>query len=242
MIRELPSGRVFDAYDEQTLRLFVKYGFVRWSEKAITLKSGVASHIYVSGREDLTDNPDLEWLIGRKIAQLVLDNMADRGDTKQQCLIGLPTAGTPLAQTAAMVNWNQQRQRKNSNKAPHIIHRIMREGLKDYGVHPAWVNGKPQPDIHTYWTVDNVVTDGRSKLETRDRLLESGYPVEDMPSLVFMDRQQGGIANMEEAGFRNIVVAYNLLDVTYALGELGLWPKDAVQAVDEEIKAHQLSR
>lgn len=235
---EVPSGRVFDSHDEQTLRLFMKYGFVRWRDEAITLKSGVLSHVYVSGREDLTDNPDLEWLVGRKIAQLVLGNMADRGDTKQQCLIGIPTAATPLAQAAVMVNWSQQRHGENT--MAHITHRIMREELKGHGAHPDWVNGKPQADI-TCWTVDNVVTDGKSKLEARDRLLESGYPVGDMPSLVFMDRQQGGIANMEQAGFRNIVVAYNLLDVTYALGELGLWPKDAVQAVGEEIKAHQLS-
>jgi hypothetical protein len=45
---------------------------------------------------------------------------------------------------------------------------------------------------------------------------------------------------MEKAGFKRIVVAFKLLDLTFAFGELGLWPKSAVKAVEEEIKAHQL--
>ena len=61
-----------------------------------------------------------------------------------------------------------------------------------------------------------------------------------MPSFVLVDRQQGGIQNMEKAGFKRIVVAFKLLDLTFAFGELGLWPKSAVKAVEEEIKAHQL--
>ncbi|TSC56531.1 MAG: hypothetical protein Greene071421_164 [Parcubacteria group bacterium Greene0714_21] len=236
---QVPSGRVFDAYDEQMLRKFVQYGFVRWSEEPITLKSGVQSHVYVFGREDLTDHPDLEWLVGRKIAVLVAENAQERSDLKQQCLIGVPTAGTALAQAGSMVNYIQKRH-LGGPSALRVIHRIMREDLKIHGAHPDWVNGKAQPELHTYWTVDNVVTDGGSKLETQNRLQESGYPVEDMPSLVFVDRQQGGIVNMEKAGFRNIVVAYNLLDITFALGKLELWPRDAVQAVGEEIEAHQL--
>lgn len=123
----------------------------------------------------------------------------------------------------------------------HIIcHRVMKESLKEHGAHPKWVNGDPRPDFHTYWTVDNVVTDGKSKFEASERLRESGYPVEEMPSLVFVDRQQGGIQNMEKAGFKRIVVAYKLLDLTFAFGELNLWLKSAVKAVEEEVKAHQL--
>ena len=88
--------------------------------------------------------------------------------------------------------------------------------------------------------MDNVVTDGQSKFEAVERLRASGYPVDEMPSLIFVDRQQGGIRRMEEAGFKNIVVAYRLLDLTFAFGELKLWPKEAVRAVEQEIKAHQI--
>lgn len=235
---EVPSGRIFSDLDIRRLNLFARYGFIRWSESPFTLKSGVESHVYVFGREDLTDHPDLEWLVGRKIAELVLQNAGERDDQKQQCLIGLPTAGTALAQTGAMVNWQWQRLWED-DKPPRIIHRIMREELKTHGAHPDWVNGKPETEAHTYWTIDNVVTDGSTKLEARRRLQESGYPVVGMPALVFVDRQQGGIANMKKAGFTTIVVAYNLLDLTFAYGELGLWPKEATRAVEEEIRAHQ---
>lgn len=237
---DVPSGRIFDAYDQKILELFAKYKFIDWQEQEFTLKSGVKSHVYVFGREDLTDHPDLEWLVGRKIAGLVLQNAQERGDTKQQCLIGLPTAGTALVQAAAMVNWHWQCLWVG-NEEPRIIHRIMREELKVHGAHPDWVNGKPQPDKHTYWSVDNVVTDAGTKLEAKERFQTSGYPTEEMSALVFVDRQQGGIARMEQAGFSNVVVAYNLLDLTFAYGELGLWPQDAVQAVREEIKEHQLT-
>ena len=116
----------------------------------------------------------------------------------------------------------------------------MREERKTHGVHHNWVNGDPNPLRDTYWIVDNTVTDGRSKLDARDRLKESGYPVDDMRHLIVIDRQQGGITKMENSGFRDIVVVYNLLDLTYAFGEMGLWLKERVQAMEEEIKANQL--
>lgn len=235
---KVPSGRFLDALDLRILELFARYKFVDWREQEFILKSGVKSHVYVFGLEDLTDHPDLEWLVGRKIAELVLQNAQERGDTKQQCLIGLPTAGTALAQAAAMVNWHWQRL-LSGDEEPRIIHRIMREELKAHGAHPDWVNGKPQPHLHTYWSVDNVVTDAGTKLEAKEHFQASGYPTEKMPALVFVDRQQGGIVRMEQAGFSNVVVAFNLLDLTFAYGEIGLWPREAVEAVEEEIRAHQ---
>ena len=54
----VPSGRVFDKLDLKIVRLMVEYGFIRWQEKPFILNSGIESHIYVSGREDLTDHPD----------------------------------------------------------------------------------------------------------------------------------------------------------------------------------------
>lgn len=237
---ELPSGRTLGTLDFVILELMAEYGFIRWSEQLIHFSS-VDSHVYVGGREDFTDHPDLQWALGRKIARLVLANAHVRQDQKQQCLIGIPTAGTPLAQAAVMVDFSIRRESSdNAREKPRIIYRIMREALKAHGVHPDWVNGKADPLKHTYWTVDNTVTNGRSKLDARDRLKESGYPVDDMRHLILVDRQQGGIPNMESFGFRDIVVAYNLLDITYAFGERGLWPRKRVRAVEQEIKTHQL--
>lgn len=231
---ETPSGQEYLPLDFEILRLMVQAGFIIRRDKPFKLKSGILSNVYVFGREDITDNTELEWVIGLKIAMLVMENSLP--DDKQHCLIGIPTAGTALAQAGAMVSYGDRIYASGN----FICHRVMREALKkDYGVHPEWVNGNPRPKIHTYWSVDNVVTDGSSKFEANERLKESGYPVESMPSLVFVDRQQGGIRKMEEKGFKRIVVAYKLLDMTFAFGELNLWPKSAVKEVEEEIKAHQ---
>lgn len=232
---QVPSGQVFQELDLEFLTLAANYGFIQLRDEPIKLNSGVMSRVYVSGREDITDNPKFEWIVGRKIARLVAENSLP--DDKQPCLIGIPTAGTSLAQAAAMVSLGEH---ILTGRGYYICHRAMRENLKEYGLRPKWVNGYPQPDLHTYWSVDNVITDGQSKFEANDRLRASGYPVDDMPSLVFVDRQQGGIQNMEKAGFGRIVVAYLLLDIVFAFGELGFWPKEAVRAVEEEIKAHQL--
>ena len=104
---KVPSGRTFDPLDFVIVRLMAEYGFIRWSEQLIHFSS-VDSHVYVGGREDLTDHLKLEWALGRKIARLVLAHAHDRQDQKQQCLIGIPTAGTALAQATAMVGWHLQ--------------------------------------------------------------------------------------------------------------------------------------
>lgn len=168
---ETPSGQFFDNGDLTLLELMTKYGFIQRRDTPFKLKSGVLSNVYVFGREDITDHPDLEWKIGRKIASLVRRNGIP-GD-KQACLIGIPTAGTPFAQAAAMVSYIWGLRGVGGRL---ICHRIMKEIIKEHGAHPKWVNGDPRPDIHTYWTVDNVVTDGKSKFEASDRLRGEWLP------------------------------------------------------------------
>ena len=232
---QVSSGVTFDKLDVQIITDMAEYGFVRYSEEPFKLKSGILSHVYVFGREDLTDHPELEWSLGKKIAQAVVQH--HQPDDRLPCLIGIPTAGTALAQAAAMVSWKE---RILTPDGHWLCHRIMREALKEHGAHRKWVNGDPS-DLYTFWTVDNVVTDGASKFEAAEKLLESGYPVTEMPSFILVDRQQGGVKRMVERGFPRIVVVYRLLDITFALGELGFWPKDLVGKVEEEIRAHQFA-
>src|SRR3989344_7813 len=117
---EVPSGRTFDEFDLEILETMNTCGFVRYSPKPFVLKSEIESNIYVSGREDLTDNPNLEIKIGRKIARPVAN--ATLPGEKQVCLVGIPTAGTALAQAAAMMSYR--------TASIPICHRIMREAVK----------------------------------------------------------------------------------------------------------------
>ncbi|MEJ0021535.1 MAG: hypothetical protein WDN47_03030 [Candidatus Doudnabacteria bacterium] len=233
---QVPSGMVFTAEDLTLMREMAIVRFVAYSETPFKLKSGIMSNVYVFGREDLTDHPELEWLIGRKIAQVVYGS--DIYESEQQCLIGIPTAGNALAQAAAMASVEERK--KYGPKMPPIAHRIMREALKQHGAHQGWVNGRPDPR-QRYWMVDNVATDGKSKLEAAEKLEADGYPAKQMPCLIWADRQQGAVPRLEAAGFEHIIVIYNLLDIAFALGELGIWPKEMVKAVEDEIKAHQFS-
>lgn len=245
MSMELPSGRSLDYYDQEMFRHMVSFGFIRWSEKPFVLKSGIESHVYVYGREDVTNNPGFEYFMGWRIQSIVEEYMhkhfSDELGRWNACLIGIPTAGTVLAQAAAMVfsgNIDPEKERARKNR---ITHCVMREVKKAHGAHQTWVNGVSQRDV-TYWLVDNVATDGASKVEAAAKLKEDGYPpLEKMPCLIFVDRQQGAVPRLQKEGFRHIVVVYNLLDVTHALGELGLWPRSAVKSVEEEIAAHQFS-
>jgi len=228
---QVPSGVSYKPFDIELLKAMFEAGFIKHSETPFTLKSGIQSNVYVFGREDLTDNPNLEWLIGQKITRLLTETATP--EDKQVCLIGIPTAGTPFAQTAAMVSWYLQ---CFVNSRP-VCHRIMKEVPKDHGAHKGWINGKPKPN-HSYWLVDNVATNGASKLEAREKMRADGYP-DSAGVVIWIDRQQGALRRLEEADFNRVIVAYNLLDVTFAYGEMGLWPKEAVKAVEDEIAAHQ---
>jgi len=232
---ELPSGGLYHEEDLNLLRLMNDYGSIKYDPNGFTLKSGIKSLVYAVLRADVTDHPDLGVALGRKIARMVVDNSLN-GDMAA-CLIPIPTAATGMAAAASLVSEIEG----ICTPAGPISYRVMREAVKDHGAGATnWVNGS-YDDKHTYWFVDNVVTDCKSKLEARDRLIESGYTVEDMPSLIVVDRQQGGVQNMEKAGFKRIVTVYNLLDIAYAMGQLKLWPETVVKSVEEEITAHQVA-
>jgi orotate phosphoribosyltransferase len=237
MFMEVPSGILFSDWDEQILRLMHRSGFIEYSENPFTLKSGVQSNVYVHGRGDFTGDPQLEWSVGERIAEQI--HIHTKPEDGRVCLVGLPTAGTPFAQAAAMVAFK----RGITPNRQAMIHQLMKEKPKNYGANTGWFNGKPSPD-QIYWRIDNVATNGATKIELEDRFAADGYPTvhdnpDKAPVYIWIDRQQGAIKRLREAGYTRIEVGYNLLDITFAYGAMGLWPKSAVKAVEEEIKAHQ---
>lgn len=207
-------------------------GFVRYSETPFLLKSGIESNVYVFGRQDLTDNPRMTWLVGEKLADLVMNSKYE--EDKQVCLLGIPTAGTPFAQAASMASYCDHTKQPGGHP---ICFRIMKEALKNHGATKGWINGEPRND-QSYWLIDNVATNGASKPEFRKKMRADGYP-DPHGVLIWIDRQQGALEFLRETGFKNVVVAYHLLDITYAFGKLGFWPEAAVKAVETEIELHQ---
>lgn len=236
---EVPSGGVFESNDIALLKKANEEGSIVYRDKPFRLKSGIESNVYVFCRGDITDSPILLDMVGRKIARTVAENAAYNDHRPN--LIGLPATGTALAVAASMASIAMQ---EESPSFPLIASRVMREQLKEtHGANNLWVNGEtsgpPDLDKFTFWTVDNAANDGETKLEAAKRLEEDGYPAKDMPQLIFVDRQQGAVARLRAAGFKRIVVCYNLLDITFVYGELKMWPANAVKRVEEEIAAHQ---
>ncbi|MBI2003821.1 MAG: hypothetical protein HYS78_02510 [Parcubacteria group bacterium] len=228
---KVPSGENLNKQDIKLLRLMAKHGFIRWSEEPFTLKSGIKSHVYVFGREDLTDHPELLLAVGRKISERVYKLNRTK---KQPCLIGIPIAGISLATATSLFN-----ARNSKNKDRAICYRIMRQVQKKHGAHHNWVDGRPDFKKHIYMTVDNVVTDGGSKIEAGQRLEKDGYPAKRMHQIIFIDRQQGASKLLRKAGYKKPEIIFNLLDITYVYRKLGLWSPESIKKVEDEIKAHQ---
>ncbi len=243
---QLSTGKVLTGLDVAILNSMAEFGFVQYREEPFDLKSGVKSNVYVFGREDLTDNPGLLILLGEKIASVVWENSPTwlEDNTPTPCLIGLPTAGTPLSQAASMVaslgNTRDRWRRQLDKLLAPISFRIMREQKKTHGAHNTWVNGKPnQPKPSTIWIVDNVATDGQTKKEMGDKLGEDGYPSRP-PCIIVVDRCQGALSNLAKWGFERVYVLYTLLEIVEYFSNIKAWPESAVESVRREIEEHQL--
>ncbi len=233
---KVPSGEIFSENDIELLKLMAKYGFVRWSEEPFKLKSGIMSHVYVFGREDLTDHPDLSVLVGRKISERVWKMMKISKDKRQPCIIGIPIAGIPLATAASVFDAIKS---KDPSKA--ICYRIMRQKLKPHGAHHNWIDGRPDIEKHRYISIDNVITDGGSKIEAAEKMDNDGYKAKEIDQIIFIDREQGGTQMLVEKGFKAPEIIFKLSDITFVFKELGLWSEESVQKVQSEIKAHHFS-
>lgn len=231
---EVPSGQIFDKDDLELMRLLCEYRVVGWHATPVQFRSGIKSHVYTSLRNEFTDHPDLEWQLGKKVAQLIVANTLP--EDKQPCLIGIYSGGNPLAQAAAMASSRERILAQTALGQVSLCHRAMRGDRKSYGTHNTWVEGEADISRHTYWYVDNVVTDAGTKLEARDRMIESFYPGDVMPSFILVDLQRGGLHNMDMWGFQRVVVGYQILDIVYAFVRLGLWSPERLFLLEQEIE------
>lgn len=227
---DVPSGRVLNKYDVEILKGFARVGTIKWSDTPFVLRSGIESRVYVDGRGELTADPSLLWQVGRKFAQTAATRLRKN---HQACFIGLPTAGTALASWASATDLVED---ISGSKGCWFV---MREQRKTgHGANSKWIADIPAHEKYHYFVPDNVVTDGGTKIEGMARFKEDGFDTSQISHIIMIDRQQGGLNKLAVAGITDIIVLFNLLDVTYAFGELGLWPKERVKAVEVEIAAH----
>ncbi len=154
------------------------------------LKSGALSPFYVDLRVIISYPPIL-----RAVARRILDLLAP---LKFQRIAGIPYAGLPIATAVSL-----------AGNLPMIY---ARKEAKDYGTKRV-IEGRFEPG-ETVVLIDDVITDGASKFEAAEPLIQAGLAVRNFA--IFLDREQGGSERLREKGY----VLHSALRISAVLAHL----------------------
>ena len=161
---------------QKLLDLLVKYAY---EEGDFTLSSGQKSNFYLNGKQ-VTLRADGALLVGKLIFSML------SSDT--EAVAGLTLGADPMVTAVSVVSAYE-------NKPIPAL--IIRKEAKGHGT-KAYIEGPELPAGAIVTVLEDVVTTGKSAMLAVERLIDAGYQVNKIISLV--DRQAGGAEFYQSQG------------------------------------------
>ncbi|MCM8789432.1 MAG: orotate phosphoribosyltransferase [Candidatus Omnitrophica bacterium] len=157
------------------------------------LSSGRKSNYYLDGRV-ITLTPEGAYLVANIILEMLKDEEIDG--------VGGPTLGAdPIVGAIAAIS--------HINNIP-LKTFIVRKAAKEHGMQRK-IEGPQLKKGSSVILVDDVATTGKSLIEAKDALEESGIKVS--RAIVIVDRNEGAAENLRQSGIE-LVPIFNIRDIS----------------------------
>ena len=179
-----------------------------------TLKSGIESPFYVDLRPLASDPKIL-----KKLAEHLLEILPK--DNKLDLICGVPYAALPMATVMSLLS-----------EIPLIM---KRKEAKGYGTKKLIEGIYKQGQ--SCLLVEDVITSGKSLLETIAEVEKEGLKVSDI--VVVLDRQQGGKEFLEQKGYR-VYTLFTMTEVVKILHEAGEIDDEQVAKIHDFLAGKQV--
>lgn len=161
---------------QQLLNMFVEYAY---QEGDFTLSSGQKSNFYLNGKQ-VTLRAQGALAVGKLVYAMLSPQV--------KAVAGLTLGADPIVSAVSIVSAYED------NPIPALI---IRKEAKGHGT-KAYIEGPNLPPEAVVTVLEDVVTTGKSAMLAVQRLIDAGYKVDKIISLV--DRQAGGAEFYQSQG------------------------------------------